>query len=81
MFRGFFSGTRKDEFARAGWARRGLVSGGWPQPFPGYFETPTPLLDPIQSGRERVDVCGVKLGSAVEVMEEHHGSCAARTGD
>ena len=44
-------------------------------------QVPTPLLDPIQSGRERVDVCGVKLGSAVEVMEEHHGSCAARTGD
>lgn len=27
------------------WKRRGLVGGSWPQPFPGYFETPTPIYD------------------------------------
>lgn len=27
------------------WTRRGLVGGSWPQPFPGYFETPTPIYD------------------------------------
>lgn len=27
------------------WTRLGLVGGSWPQPFPGYFETPTPIYD------------------------------------
>eukprot|EP01048_Picozoa_sp_COSAG05_P021621 COSAG05_NODE_4041_length_1704_cov_1.421184_1_plen_362_part_10 len=27
------------------WTRCGLVDGSWPQPFPGYFETPTPIFD------------------------------------
>ena len=27
------------------WTKLGLVGGKWPQPFPGYFETPTPIFD------------------------------------
>jgi hypothetical protein len=46
------------------WTRFGVVGGSWPHPFPGYFETPTPIFDQAKQQLALYVPANLKSGDA-----------------